>query len=436
MNDPARLPAAQTPLRRLYPWLIAVIGMLCLFMSNGFTATGISVFDPSLLDSYGWSRADLKFRDVLTFWIAASLAPFVGIVLDRVNPKYVMIFGIACLAIGLFGYSVLPADPRAALMQVYAIHVLFALAVACAGGAVVILLVSSWFVAHRGLALGIALVGTSLGSALLPPVNAGIIIEQGWREAFRLNAFVPIAFLVVLALVVRGMPRHAGMRAVGQDDAVADLKSEGLTFSEAIRTRTFYAICISGFLTYYCIFSFVQHLVLHMTKGLGYTLPEAARMLLLFSLLAMSAKMIGGVLADRIDRHRVFIGCLLLMLAGAVALATLDRSWLSVAVVCIGIGWGGAFTLYNMLAVSNFGLREIGRINGVINFFESLGTGFGSWMTGYLFDLYGSYRVAFSMLAVMVAVSLAIGALARNELQRRRPAHPATVPTTGKATLQ
>jgi MFS family permease len=143
----------------------------------------------------------------------------------------------------------------------------------------------------------------------------------------------------------------------------------------------------------------------------------------------MSAKMLGGMLADRIDRHRVFIGCLLLMLGGAVALATLERSWLATAVVCIGIGWGGAFTLYNMLAVNNFGLREIGRINGVINFFESLGTGFGSWMTGYLFDLYGSYRVAFSMLAVMVAVSLAIGALARNELQHRRSDRTAAAPT-------
>jgi sugar phosphate permease len=401
---------------RRYPWFIATVGMLTLFMSNGLTATGLSVFDPALLDAYGWTRGELKFRDVLTFWVAALLAPAVGVLLDRVNPKYVMMFGIGCLAAGLFGYASLPADPRVALLQVYAIHLLFALSIACAGGAVVILLVSSWFVAHRGLALGIALVGTSLGSALLPSLNAGIIGAQGWRAAFGVDALLPLGFLLLLALAVRGMPRHAGMRALGQAAQVADLKDHGLTFAQAVRTRSFYAICLSGFLTYYAIFAFLQHLVLHMTRGLGYSLGEAARAFLLFSLLAMAAKMLSGVLADRLDRHRVFLGCLALMLAGAVALATLERDWLMMAVVGIGLGWGGAFTLYNMLAVSNFGLREIGRINGVVNLCESLGTGLGSWMTGYLFDLYGSYQVAFGALAVMVCASLAIGALVRNEL--------------------
>lgn len=416
------LPGHHRPsfLARTYPWLIAVIGMLALFMSNGFTATGISVFDPSLLDTYGWPRAELKFRDVLTFWIAAFLAPLVGIVLDRVNPKYVLMFGLLCLVVGLYGYAVLPADPRAALLQIYGIHVLFAFTIACAGGAVVILLVSSWFVRHRGFALGIALVGTSLGSALLPPVNAAIIGDSGWRSAFQLNAFAPLVFLLIVAILVRGMPRHAGMRAVGQDESVRDLKQEGLTFAEAIRTRSFYAICASGFLTYYAIFAFVQHLVLHMTKGLGFALEDAARMLLAFSLLSMAAKMLSGVLADRLDRHHVFMGCLALMLVGTISLASLEPALLTTAVVCIGLGWGGAFTLYNMLAVSNFGLREIGRINGVINLCESVGVGLGSFMTAYLFDLHGDYQLAFGAAAAMVALSLGIGATIRNELVYRR----------------
>jgi len=408
-------PRMSTPLGSVYPWFIALVGLLTLFMSNGLPATGLSVFDPELLDTYGWARGELKFRDALTFWLAALLAPLVGIVIDRVNPKFVMMFGLGCLATGLFGYSLLPADPRAALLQVYAIHLLFAFSIACAGGAVVILLVSSWFVAHRGFAIGIALVGTSLGSALLPAFNASMIAHQDWRSAFVANAMLPLAFLIVIAIAVRGMPRHAGRRALGQSERVADLKLEGLTFAQAIRTRTFYAICVSGFLTYYTIFAFLQHLVLHMTRGLGYTLPEAAQAFLLFSILAMGAKMLSGVIADRLSGHKVFLGFLMVMLAGMVALATLQREWLNLAVAAIGLGWGGAFTLYNLLAVNNFGLREIGRINGVINLFESLGTGLGSWATGFLFDLYGSYQVAFAALPVMVAASLAIGTLMRRE---------------------
>jgi len=55
----------ETP--RYYPWVVAVMGMLALFLSNGMTATGITIFDPSLLDEFGWSRGDFKFRDFINF---------------------------------------------------------------------------------------------------------------------------------------------------------------------------------------------------------------------------------------------------------------------------------------------------------------------------------------------------------------------------------
>jgi cyanate permease len=82
----------------------------------------------------------------------------------------------------------------------------------------------------------------------------------------------------------------------------------------------------------------------------------------------------------------------------------------------VGLGWGGLFTLYNMLAVNNFGLREIGRINGSISLMESVGVGLGSWVTGMLFDRFGSYQVPFTVLAVAIVVALLVGLLIRSEV--------------------
>jgi sugar phosphate permease len=455
---------------KFYPWVIAVIGMMTMTFSNGLTATGISVFDPALLDTFGWSRAELKFRDPLTFWPSALTAPIVGILVDRMNPKYLLIFGLSCLSVGLFGYSVLeqgaavplivviivlscsvlagfayvairtflPALPRTfaiaglasfalaaawqgashvgeqALYQTYAIHLLFSVVLSCAGGPVVLVLVSSWAHRHRGLAIGIALVGTSLGSALLPVVNAALIEAEGWRYAMRIGAILPIIGVLIVLLFVRGLPQQAQGAA---NEAQAPVG--GFTFAEAIRTRAFWAICASGFLTYAAIFGVLQHLVLHMTKGLGFSLPAAAQLLLMFSTVAMAAKLVGGALADRIDRHAVFLTCLGIMLFGTVLLATMKEGLVQVAVVTIALGWGGLFTLYNLLAVNNFGLREIGRILGTIIFFESIGTGLGSWMTGRLFDLFGSYEAAFSAIAVTLALSLLTGS--QTQVRSRAP---------------
>lgn len=460
---------------RHYPWVVAVMGMLALFLSNGMTATGITIFDPSLLDEFGWSRGDFKFRDFLNFALTATVAPFVGILIDRVNPRYLLMTGCALLCLGYVGYAMIanggpvpvieaialvtaigfggiivvalgslaPSLGRNvaiaiaavlavialyfywtewmgnALKQVYLIHLLFALALAASGSMCVIYLVSSWFVKHRGLAIGIALVGTSLGSAVLPFVNPYLIEAFGWRQAYLYNAVMPVLLFVLVFFVIKGTPAQSGYAAVGQNEALGDLKQHGLTFQQAIRTRTFWAIGISGFLTYYAIFSFVQHYVLHLNKGFGFSLKEAGLQLFIFSLVAMVAKLANGAIADRIDRHKVFMACLVIMFVGLLGLASMDRDWVVMSAVIIGLGWGGLFTLYNMLAVNNFGLREIGRINGSISFMESIGVGLGSWITGKLFDTYGSYQVPFLVLAGALLLSIVIGTQIRSEVDER-----------------
>jgi sugar phosphate permease len=443
MNDTTRDAKPQSA----YPWLIAFVGMFALFLSNGMTATGITIFDPSLLDEFGWSRADFKLRDLLNFVMVALFSPVFGILIDRWNPKYLLMTGCGLLSLGYFGYSMIangapvplieaiavltfvsfaallafacrqvwPSLPLAvlvgitvavaaaalwfyfqnwsgvALKQVYVIHLLFALALGCSGSMVVIFLVSSWFVKNRGLAIGIALVGTSMGSAILPLLNPYLIQAVGWRQAYVYNAFMPVTLFLVVLFLVKGTPAQAGTVARGQSAAIGDLKQHGLTFREAIRTRTFWAIGVSGFLTYFSIFAFVQHLVLHLNKTFDYTLKDAGKVMFLFSVIAMLGKFLIGALADKVDRHRVFTVCQVIMLAGVILLATMKREWVLPAAVVIGVGWGGLFTLYNMLAVNNFGLREIGRINGTISLLESIGVGIGSWAAGKLFDIYGNY---------------------------------------------
>jgi sugar phosphate permease len=449
--------------------------MLTLFLSNGMTATGVTIFDSALLDEFGWDRGPFKFTDTIKFVLTALMAPFVGILIDKVNPRWLLMTGCALLTLGYLGYaallngaappvilliatlgafglaavlvialgSLLPQLGRTpaiavaaalalvflwkfygawsgdALRQLYAIHMLFALALSAAGSMTVIFLVSSWFVKHRGLAIGIALIGTSLGSAVFPLVNPPLIEAFGWRQAFTWNAAMPVVLLVLVAIAIKGTPAQAGYRAVGQSAAVADLKQHGLTFKQALRTRTFWAIAVSGFLAYYSIFSFVQHFVLHLNKGFAYTLADAGKMMFLFSLVAMTAKFAIGWLADHIDRHKVFTACQVIMLVGMIGLASMEREWVVASAVIIGLGWGGLFTLYNMLAVNNFGLREIGRINGSISLMESIGVGLGSWVTGLLFDRYGSYQVPFTVLAVAIVVALLVGLLIRSEVDER-----------------
>ena len=66
-------------MKRYYPWLMALLGMTVLLVSNGLVVTGLTVFDESLLKEFGWSRGQLKLRDLITLVLAGWMAPFLGV---------------------------------------------------------------------------------------------------------------------------------------------------------------------------------------------------------------------------------------------------------------------------------------------------------------------------------------------------------------------
>jgi sugar phosphate permease len=232
--------------RRWFPWLTAVTAMLVLLVSNGLTATALSVYDEALLAEFGWSRGELKFRDLVTFWLVALAAPFAGALVDRLGPRRMLSAGCVLLATAYALYSRLESLP-----MLYAIHVVLALGLLGAGTMTCVILVSGWFHRQRGLAIGIALVGTSLGSILLSPLNALLIERVGWRRAFLLEAALPLVLLAIVLLVVRDSPREIGGVAHGLAARTGrELRHEGLSLHEALRTRTFWAIGLSGMLIY------------------------------------------------------------------------------------------------------------------------------------------------------------------------------------------
>ena len=393
---------------------MAITGMIVLLVSNGLTATALSVYDESLLNEFGWSRGELKFRDLVTFWLVALIAPFAGMFIDRLGPRRMLTFGCIMLSIGYLLYSRLDS-----LAMLYAIHVVLALGLLGASTMTCVILISSWFYRQRGLAIGIALVGTSLGSILLSPVNALLIEHLGWRHAFMLEAALPIVLMAYVLLVVRNSPRDVGSVAHGLDSTAGrDPRLEALTLPEARRPRTFWAIGLSGMMIYYSILALYNHLFLHL-RGLGFEPLQAGFALSLLGLLGLTGKLLNGALADRIDRHKVFLACLVIMLVGVAGLATLRRDLVLPAIAVVGLGWGGLFTLYNMLAVNNFGLRAAGKIGGVISLMESMGGGLGIWLTGVLYDRSASYQSAFLLILGLVATGLLLGTQIRSEVREK-----------------
>jgi len=239
-----------------YGWIIAVCGLLVLWVTNGIIIPGITAFDPSLLEEFGWSRGTLKFRDLITFALAGLLGPLAGALADRYGVRRLMVFGAVLLAVSLVLYGRIQSA-----MHMYLIHGLFALVLASCGLIVAIMLVSNWFVSKRGTAIGITLVGTSLGGMFYPRFATGLIAEHGWREAIAWEAVFPLGLLAVLLLLVRDRPSDKGLVPLGQTVDIAGESSPqdraatlpGLDYGAALKTRTFWALAFAAMTTFFLV---------------------------------------------------------------------------------------------------------------------------------------------------------------------------------------
>ena len=406
-------------MKRYYPWLMAVMGMLVLLVSNGLTVTGLTAFDESLLKDFGWSRSELKLRDLITLVLAGWMAPFLGALIDKVGPRKLVLAGIALLAALYAAYAHIHS-----LAHLYWIHVGFAAVLVAAGLNVAVIFVSQWFATHRGTAIGIALVGTSLGGMVFPKLGVHLMQSMDWRAALLWEAAIPLAFLILAFLFVRS-PRPGGIQPWGADTLAAKAAAgtpaaaslPDLSYQQAMRTRTFWVLAFVAMTTFFSIMAVASNLFLHM-RDLGFTPPQAGNGLGVMFGLAMVGKFVFGMLGDLFPARRVFVANLAIMAVGALILATMRADLLWYALILFGLGWGGLYTMIQLLAVNAFGLSAAGKILGTITLLDATTAGLGIWITAMIFDVTGSYQLAFRIIFVLIALALLAAMLVRDERSR------------------
>jgi len=407
-----------------YGWIIAVTSGVILLVTNGMTLGGLNVFDKPLLESLSQaagepvSLAGLKVRDSITLAVGGLMAPIAGAAADRFGVRPLMIVGALLLAAGYFLYST-----AGSLGDIYAIHVLFATALATCGLVVNVILVSRWFVKDRGLAMGIALAGTSLGNGTLPPLNAALMAEVGWRSAFAWSSLLPLLLIPLILFVVRERPADlAAQQPPSGSRGGTPAGARSITLPAALRTGNFWVLAVIAMLTFFTIIGTQAHLNLYML-GRGFSQMDAGFSYTVLFYLGLLGKIASGFLADRFGRKRVLVGTLGTMSAGSIALTLPGLEVLWTGLVLFGLGWGGLYTLLQLLAADYFGPQHLGKILGAITVLDTLGGGLGPPLIGAIRDNTGSYDYAFLLVSGLVITALLIST--RFRLDQPAPNAPA-----------
>lgn len=396
-------------MRVFYGWWIVVAAFLNLFFSVGIVYYGFPVFYPSLVDSLGFTRAQLTQGFLLGFAVAALLFGFLaGVLIDRWGAHRVIRVGI-----WFVGVSLILMGSMTRLWQYYLLCITEVVGYVLTGPIPNQVLISSWFQAKRGRAMGGAYLGLGLGGAVSPLLINGLIQSFGWRNAFVIiGATIIVVLFPVAQWITRSSPRDLnllpdGLPAEGAAASPAGQPAPGLDVRGAVRTTNFWLILAGCTLTIGAIGAVTQHLILFL-KDQGYSLGAASRVSSLVLVSSLGGRVIVGYFADRYSKKNV-MALFYLVLALAIPILFLVRQpggiW-GFALV-FGFAMGADYMLIPLVTVECFGLPALGKLLSLIIMGYSLGQWVAPWLAGKIFDASHSYDLAWTLMAAAALLGAA-----------------------------
>ena len=348
------------------------------------------IFFVALLEEFGWSRGATAVAFSISSIVQGMLSPVVGTLVDRVGPRRVMLGG-ACL----LGGACMLSSRIDSLASLYLVSGVLAAVGVCAVSWIPSgVLIARWFAERRGSMMGLAFSGMGAGVLVIGPLAQWLIAGHGWRAAYLVLGLGTLVVLVPLVLL--GV-REAPVVAPARGDVSAPGRA-GAEVGDALRTRAFWALFFAYLCTPLAVFSVVTHSVAFAVDH-GFARLFVAGIFGLTGLLSTVGRIVFGVAADRIGRTTsatISYGC---TAVGTLCLLGLEM-WPHAAALYgyalfFGLGFGARGPIITAIASQLFPGRRFGVIYGILSVGNGIGGGVAPWFGGFVYDLTGSYRIAF-----------------------------------------
>lgn len=366
-------------------------------------ATGL--FIEPLTDEFGWSRAEISGGMSIAALLSVPLAPILGILIDRFGTRRLAFSGIVGTALCFTLFAMMNGS-LSVWLSLWALYALLSVGI---NSTVWAAAVSGVFASGRGLALGVTLSGAAVAQVIAPPLTAWLIEAFGWRWAFALLGFgwgTPGLILCFLYL----FDVHDQRKRVAPVDRPADAPLlPGLSVAQAVRSLALYRIGAATLIMMILTIGMIVHQVPLLTET-GISRQTAAFLASLTGVAGIVGKLVSGYLMDRMDA-----GLISSLTIGMAALAFLllllplqSLPLMVVAMIVLGYTNGCKFQICAYLTSRYAGMRNFGKVFGVMSCLVALGAGLGPFIAGLIHDLFGSYRV---FLMIGVPASLLSGLL-------------------------
>ena len=393
---------------------VAVTSFLALFGIVGIALYGLPFFYDFMVRDFGWSRAQVTSGNFLSKLVVGPAFGFAaGWIVDRFGPRRLMVTGILLAGIALIGLGSIGS-----LGGFYLFYLFNALGNVCGGPLPNQVLLTRWFTAARGRAMGFAYLGIGIGGALVPYLAVWLVRLVGWHGALRVLGVLIIVVALPLALTVRESP----------EGAIASARStERVPIGEVLRSPALYLLIAGSMCSIAAVGGTNQNLKLFLSLDHGYAQSDAAKVASLVLASSLVGRLMMGWLADRIAKKYVML-VIYLLVASSIPLLFVAQTPGAVYLfaVVFGLGLGGEYMIIPLMAAELFGARVLGRAMGIVLTADGVAEAAAPYLVGRMRDASGSYVGGFTMLITFAVIGgLAIALLPRQRRESAAAAAPA-----------
>ena len=356
------------------------------------------VFMP-ITTEFGWTPTEYGFATTALMWCGGAVGPVLGYLVDRTGVRLMIISGT--VVVGLITIAI---SFTHSLWYFYLCFGLLGFFGTTAIGYAKV--ITSLFTQHRGKALALFGLESSLAAAFLPQLIQNLLERFGWRGLFVIMGITIIALVPLLYFALEepgavGGSRKLFVRRSGSQAASARPPAvpllEGMTAREVFSTRTYWLIVAA------ILFAAVpgNGLMTFLTAVLGergFEPSRTADYLSIFTLVGAVGTIVGGFVLDRVQTAKISVPFTLFSIASFVILASITASsggvlMLSVAAALFGFSAGAHRPMGQFFHTRFFGLRSFTTVFAVQMALMALFFGIAAPFTGWVREVTGSYDV-------------------------------------------
>ena len=396
---------AQFHFSKRYGLLVACFLIMVLSFGAQFC---FGVFFKPMLNEFGWTRAVTSVPFALNGILGGLLGILAGRLADRLGPRIVVSIGGVVLGAGYLSTS--------QVTNLWQFSIFYGIIAAAGFSAMYVPLVSMvtrWFPEKPGLVAGIGISGIGLGIGVIPVIASTLIEISHWRTAMMIVGVICLAGILLLAQMLRTPPANTEKYSAHVED-----HTEHYTFYEALKTPQLWMLCLAWFCYGFFHHAALVHIVPYGTD-IGMESTAAATVLTTIGVIGMPARILLGLGGDKFGHKSVFLvafsACGLIYLG----LNCFDSiTMLYVFGVIFGL-FSGAGVLAAPVAAEHFGAAALGPIIGTIIFANTLGGAISPVIAGQVFDMTGTYDIAFAVCGIAgITAAVTLGLLKIPEKMR------------------